>query len=503
VLQGCSDLQPTNYHNESTNNAYSTPSDIKAAVNGVYTRLAPFPGDSYEYYGAFQVTLTDYTTDMGFSTESAPNKMATISYNSNNKYFETGWTNMYQLISNANQVLQNIDNVHFESEKTKHQLIGQTRFLRALAYRDLTNAWGSVPLITEPISSPQNASSVKLSSEQKVDSLIIADCKYAIDNLPEEWNEGGKKTGRATKGSALTLLGLVYMRSHEYKKAKEYIDQVIDLWHQGVYTLNPSFKDVWAGTNKTNEGMIFGILRNSSAGAGAETKNHFGPTDSREVPGRWQFFGVSLYFWRKYDDNDPRKKFFYYNYVGDAPRGPNTNYGFYYKIPDPGQTKAKSDTVKLLKDVATKKYAYKSINNSYFDSRTIKIFRLSGVILLKAEIENALHGPADALPYVNKVRKRAGAPLYGQGNPDFSQPTSKEQMNNIILAERGFELVFEFHRRADLIRLGKYVEVANDFLKSMGLAPSLTKNQLYFPYPLVAAKNSSAMQEANNKRTPK
>lgn len=33
-------------------------------------------------------------------------------------------------------------------------------------------------------------------------------------------------------------------------------------------------------------------------------------------------------------------------------------------------------------------------------------------------------------------------------------------MNDAILKERGYELVFEFQRRADLIRFGKYEEMS-------------------------------------------
>lgn len=71
--------------------------------------------------------------------------------------------------------------------------------------------------------------------------------------------------------------------------------------------------------------------------------------------------------------------------------------GFSYMMPAPGQTRPPNDTTKLLQNVATKKYSYEMISNSYYDGRTISVFRIEDVILNKAEIENQLSGPAAAL----------------------------------------------------------------------------------------------------------
>src|SRR5699024_4673579 len=136
---------------------------------------------------------------------------------------------------------------------------------------------------TEPVN-PSEAQDVSLSSVESIDSLIIADSKYASNNLPTEWTE---ETGlaRVTKGAALTLLGKVYARAHDYQNAKIYIDQVLELRQRGVYTLNPDFKNVWSGSNKMDSGMIFGVLHEASQNGG-EIANHFGPSDHPIVPNR-------------------------------------------------------------------------------------------------------------------------------------------------------------------------------------------------------------------------
>lgn len=497
-FNSCTKLEPELYSDLTTKNAYGTESDINAALTGVYAKLNPYPGDSYLYYAGYLVMLTDYATDMGFSTAAGdPSELSNFTYDASNRYFELNWKNMYEVISNANMLLSKIEGVEIEETK-KNRIVAQARFLRALAYRDLTDAWGPVPLITT-VSDPTSNTEVPLSPVSEIDSLIIEDCLFAIEHLPEKWAPELGLT-RASKGAALTLAGYIYMRAHNYEKAKIYVDQVLNLRNKGVYNLNPDFKDEWSGANKIDMGLIFGILH-EPARNGGEITNHFGPTDHPEVKNRWQYYAVSLQFWRKYSDLDPRKQFFYYNYSGASPRDGNTSDGFYYMMPEIGQTAPPSDTVKLLRNVATKKYSYEMISDTYLDGRTIQIFRLADVILYKAEIENELNGPGAALPYLNKIRTRAGAPAYGS-HPDFPIPTSKDQMADLILAERGYELVFEYKRRPDLIRFGKYVEISNKYLQKRGLAPVVSKDMIYFPYPLKEAALNAEMAAENAMRIP-
>ncbi|TAM99994.1 MAG: RagB/SusD family nutrient uptake outer membrane protein [Chitinophagaceae bacterium] len=499
VLGSCTKLEPKIYSDLTTSNAYSTESDIDAALNGVYADLDPVPGDSYFYYSGYLVMITDYATGEGFSTAAGdPTQMSNFSYDANNQYLTINWQNMYSLIANANLLISNIKDVKM-SDSTKTLIVAQARFLRALAYRDLTDAWGPVPMLTT-LQDPTTTYDMSLAPVSEVDSLIKADCQFAIANLPATWTSATWKT-RATKGAALMLLGKLYMREHDYTNAKTYIDQLLLMRDEGVYTLNPDFKNVWSGSNPMDEGTIFCIMH-EPAQNGAEIANEFGPTDNRVVTNRWQYYGVSLWFWRQYDTADPRRSFFYYNYEGAAPRDGSTSNGFYYMIPNPGETVPPSDTVKFLQNLAPKKYTYQMINDSYFDGRTIIVMRLSDVILCKAEIENALNGPAAALPYLNEIRARAGAPQYGQ-DPRFSLPTTQAEMADKILAERGFELDFEYKHRPDLIRFGKYVETCNDYLASRGLSQIVTKDMLYFPYPLVDANLNKAMAAANLLRLPK
>ena len=483
----CTDLDPELYSNLTTANAYSSESDIEAALVGVYADINPYPGDAWMYYAGYLVMTTDYATDMGNSTAAgAPTALSNMTYDENNRYFKYNWMCMYQVISNANVLLQNVDGVDME-EEDKELTKAQAKFLRALAYRDLTDAWGPVPFLTELID-PTTAKDMELTSVADIEEYIIADLKECIDILPESWS--GTDLARATKGAAATLLGKIYLREHDYSNAKTYFQMVLDLETSGVYELESDFKNVWSESNKQSKEFIFYILHEATTNGG-EIANHFGPYNHPEVANRWQYYAVSLPFWRKYSDDDPRKEFFYYDYWGSD--------DIFYEMPEEGQSEPSDEYSNLLTNVATMKYSYEMVSESYYDGRTISVFRLSDVILCMAEVQNNLSGPTAALPYLNRIRARAGAPEYTS-----SELSSVDEMNQAILDERGFELVFEFQRRADLLRFDKYDDTVNEYLQQLNLtSPTTVEERLhYFPYPLDEAEQNCYMEEANETRVP-
>jgi len=86
---------------------------------------------------------------------------------------------------------------------------------------------------------------------------------------------------------------------------------------------------------------------------------------------------------------------------------------------------------------------------------------------------------AEALPFLNKVRQRAGLPA-------LAQATAANVAN-----ETRHEVAFENHRWTDLIRIGKAIEVSNAKgvrLKALygWILPAsfnVTENKLIFPIP--------------------
>src|SRR5678815_4171538 len=82
----------------------------------------------------------------------------------------------------------NIGNMTTITDEQKTQFFAEIKFLRSVAYMDLTDAWGPVPLITE--TDVANATSSSYTSQpvpapvERIDSMIIADLNTASSVLP-------------------------------------------------------------------------------------------------------------------------------------------------------------------------------------------------------------------------------------------------------------------------------------------------------------------------------
>ena len=77
LFSACTDLDPEIYSNLTSANAYGTESDIEAAVVGLYSDMTPYPGDAWLLYGGYMIMMTDYATDMGYSTAAGDRMMPT------------------------------------------------------------------------------------------------------------------------------------------------------------------------------------------------------------------------------------------------------------------------------------------------------------------------------------------------------------------------------------------------------------------------------------------
>ena len=216
-------LDPKVYSSLTNANAFQTESDAIAAVNAVYARLkGPADGDNYGYWTVRHFALTDLTTDVGHCSYGGdPGQLSLAQWNSSNGLLGEDWRQIYKLIADANNAIYNISAMTAISEAQKAQFLSEIKFLRAVAYLDLTDAWGPVILATEnDIANPAYTSQPKPASVESIDTLLIANLQTAINTLPLNYQNSpfytSNDVGRATKGAALTLLAKLYLREHQW-----------------------------------------------------------------------------------------------------------------------------------------------------------------------------------------------------------------------------------------------------------------------------------------------
>ncbi len=466
-------LDPKVYSSLTNTNAFQTKSDAIAGVNAVYARLkGPAVGDNFDYWTVRHFALTDLTTDLGHCNYGGdPGQLSLALWNSANGLLAEDWRQIYKLIANANNAIYNISPMTTITDAEKKQFMAEIKFLRAVAYMDLTDAWGPVILATEKdIANPNYTSQPPVSSVADVEALLITDLTDAAATLPVNYVNNAIYTsndvGRATKGAAYTLLAKLYLRRHDWQKVVDVTKQVMDLQ---VYTLYPSYLGLFTEANKWCSENIFSVLSDANLN-GTELLNHFGPSNHPVVRDRWQYYAVTWDFWNSFENGDDRKTCFYPLYTGTD--------GLKYMQP-PSIAAVPPAGISYMADVATKKYADSTGSTTYYDGHSVDILRYADVLLSRAEAINEISGPnAEAIALINQVKARSHARLLVQAN--YTQAI----LRDAILQERGWEFFYEGKRRSDLIRMNKYDVIVNAYLARIGQPANIVMpKHKYFPYP--------------------
>ncbi len=467
-------LEPKVYSTLTNANAFQTRSDAMAAVNAVYARLkGPVVGDNFTYWTVRHFALTDLTTDIGHCNYGGdPGQLSLGLWNSTNGLIGQDWQYMYKLIADANNAIYNIGAMTNISDTEKKQFLSEVKFLRALAYMDLTDAWGPVVLITEKdVASSSFTSQPKPSSIADVEALLISDLTNAATVLPVNYQNNsiyaGNDIGRATQGAALTLLAKLYLRANQWQKVVDLTQQIMGLG----YNLYPNYLGLFKESNKWCNENIFSVLSDANVN-GTELLNHFGPLQhtATALQNRWQYYAVSWDFWNSFDDADDRKACFYPVYKG-------VDSLVYMQAPATGATPPAGKS--YMADVATKKYADSLGSTTYYDGHSVDVLRYADVLLSRAEALNELSGPTqESIDLINAVKNRSHAKLLVLAGQ------TKQSLRDALLQERGWEFFYEGKRRADLIRMNKYDVIVNAYLNRIGQPSNIVmpKNK-YFPYP--------------------
>jgi SusD family. len=481
-------LDENNPNNINLGGYFKTQNDFDLAVNGAYAQLRGIYNNRSSWLmGEMRSDNAhyDYTpTDQAVATFS---KWAVADFINDGANIETPakWDAAFNTISASNTILDHIGDVAL-SVASKNQIIGEAKFIRALSYLELVRYFGGVPIYPR---APLNRAETYIarSSAQEVYDFIIADAKDAAEKLAPP---AFPQTGRATRGSALTLLGDVYVTLKKYDLAEAALTQVTQM----NYGLMASYPDVFQLANKNGKESIFEIQFNTGlsipqANTGANVYNYLPRmtnttiitgvnTNTVTAPGGYNTPTQELI--SDYEAGDQRLD----ATIAVAEGSFNVNDIFtatavksvvgYTAPPD-----------KIGRPFAKKFLHTHNIANQTNDN--LPVYRYAEVLLLLAESLNEQGGKsAQALPYLNQVRDRA----FGAGKATITT-TGQNELRAIILHERRVELAFENKRWIDLVRTGNAITVMNAFGVSQKqrfsyLQPgtyNVTQERLLFPIP--------------------
>ncbi|CAM1368669.1 RagB/SusD family nutrient uptake outer membrane protein [Tenacibaculum xiamenense] len=393
------------------------------------------------------VNLQDFTADgmkNRWGDDGLDQLTTTSNWDENNKFFRYLYNRIYYTIPQANNLLSVMRNVTVNDQEN---IISEVRFLRALAYYYLIDAFGNGVLATEEnIGTSQplpQATREELFNYVESELLAIEPTIAASNGY-----------GRANKAVVQMLLAKLYLNAEvytgtaRYNDAGTFIKKVID---EGGYSLAPQFVHNFSGDNDTSPEVIFPLI------ADAVNSQSYGNTtyiingslssdtmnlDDYGATGGWGGHRASSGWYGKYCGGltdvtaliacaDDRAKLFWTD-------------GHEFNMTD---YKEWTDGFPSIKFRNTNVNG--STTSTEFANTDFPLFRLADAYLIYAEC--ALRGASSAdmstaLSYVNMVRNRANA----------STITQSELTLDFIIDERARELNLEGHRRSDLIRFGMF-----------------------------------------------
>jgi starch-binding outer membrane protein, SusD/RagB family len=378
-----------------------------------------------------------------------------------NTYFRTA----YQLIARANVVIQKIgeENGVITTPGLKNAILGEAYFLRAHAYFNLWNFYGTSPLVTERIQTQDKIQTPSSSGTELIDQAI-EDFTTAADLLPTAWGESDR--GRVTKNSANAYLGKVLVfRAGWTNNAADYQAALTAFNKISGLSLVPNYADNFSVINENNAESLFEYQAGQPSYDNVWLSNDFN-----------QGIGSFSAYWGFYDDH--------WSFWAHTPFIVSQKFVNAIDPDDPrkGQIFDEANR-RILKYVVQNQLSQSgvgSVNNP-------RILRYADVLLLKAEALNETGQGALAVAEINKVRERARN-MGATGEPaDRPTGAGKDEIRQFIDYERMVELCGEEgHRWFDLRRWHKagWISLNTAFFSSdMPNIDFDVNKHLFFPIP--------------------
>jgi hypothetical protein len=471
-LSSCdqSKLDLVNENTLSTGNFWKTEADAEAGVIAVYNMFYRQGTWTRNIYTQMHGMADEGVSFAGWTELNEYTKFIFTNYNFsevNTKIYREHYTAIFR----ANQVLDKINDIPFQSEQRKQDLIGQVKFLRSFHYFTLTALWENLPFVLK-------TSSASDMPEQKAPAEIYAqlesDLREAIEKLPATRNSS--ETGRPTKGAAYGLLAKVLMQNHKYAEAIKAFEWLVDGEGKSYYDLVANYGDNFSNKTENNKESLFEIQFSLINNVGFDqTDNHLDPNaqlgtqiEMNQAPAGIGWNNVEARRWlvdyykreKTVDGKNDIRLFHSVWYDGagkDFPERADTLvYGNRWRN-EWGQR------------VFIKKYSTDANPLFYWNNNNFRSIRYADILLLYAEALNEVNGPnAKAIEQVNRVRRRVNLPdLQNSTYYNFSSiSASKAAFKNHLKIERGLELSLECQRWVDLKRWGLDDQATIDEIKS-------------------------------------
>lgn len=476
LLPSCSDfLDEKNPNKIPVDSYFQSVNDVDKALNGAYhsLRSSYCMGESSTMFTEERSDNTGRLDNQSASGE--PFQFTDFSILPSNTYLKKYWTGLYATVNDCNFTIKGANEVSMD-ETTRANELAQAKFLRALAYFDIVRKWGDAPLVTTYSSTKSDiTANTSRTPKEQVYAQIVKDLEDALgSSLPNRQPAGSR--GRADKASITALLGKAYLTmaavlddgntSTYLANAKKYLTQCYEMKEFNSLSDIP-YADVFDVNKKsTCTEIIFQIVYkqgdkdyHSSIAANNQSK---GETINSQVASKGMGTFVNPDLVKEYEDDDIRKAW----------------------------------SVKYCSNPAAQAWFITKFRDTSDEAGTLGyggndwiILRYADVYLMLAEVNARLGNEAEAVKWLDEVRRRAGLESYENVKNDASYKAVCPNLMRAILHERRCELAFENQRWYDLLRffstadLIEYMHGKNSADYGISNLNNFGEKDIYFPIP--------------------
>lgn len=360
---------------------------------------------------------------------------------------ETDWKGLYDIIFEANLLLDNIGQTENLSEERYNFHSGQAEFALGLAYFLLAQQYGDCVITKDSKSIIEYG--ISPISDVINTALEHAEKGYKLLPVFEQLKtmDGNNATSKqfASKGSCAALLAHIYAwkgsmielyklegdAKEAYLKSIEYATVLTD-GKAGNYSLCSSPEELCkrlSTSSTTNPEAIFVVTYDYGRSEETSSPNRVAaaftgwPVDETRLPGNFSegtdFKLLKTTIKEMYEEKDARLKAFFYN-MGREGVGEDKvpEYAVMYKF----------------REAVYKPDAYSEFGKVFISLNADFVYwRLADIILLRAECYNKVNEKEKAAKDLNAIRGRAGASLYpAAGESDLQLAIFKERERELI-----------------------------------------------------------------------
>ena len=237
-------------------NFYNTAAEIRLATATLYGR--PW----FEYNDKFSWAAGDGMAGDLYNDFSTEGQLFFLTYNDQNNIISQGWRGLYEVISYANAIINDMPSVAAGNgvpEEAINAALGEAKFIRAYAYFILAEYWEEVPIIenagaliaNENIEVPKNTYS-------SIYNFIIRDLEFAAQHLPES-----DQAGRVTSWSAKGMLAKVHLTRAQREKSQEDFTKAAayaaDVIQNSGLSLMKDYSDLFIIPSNNNPESLFAL----------------------------------------------------------------------------------------------------------------------------------------------------------------------------------------------------------------------------------------------------